>query len=82
MPSIRRELLASLLAAVLIAGALAAFAAYHRALGEVDHLLDYQMRQMALAVHDDALDRRGVIDVPPFGFDYAIQISSSDGVRL
>jgi two-component system, OmpR family, sensor kinase len=82
MKSIRRELLASLVGAVFIGGLVAALAVYYKAREEVGALLDYQMRQMALAMREDALDRFDVIEVPPYGFDYAIQISSEDGLRL
>ena len=55
---------------------------YYKARQEVGALLDYQMRQMALAVREDALGRSDVIELPPYDFDYAIQISSDDGLRL
>jgi two-component system OmpR family sensor kinase len=82
MTSIRRDLLLSLTGAVLLAGFIAALAVYHKAQDEVGALLDYQMRQMALAVRDDAFDGYGVIQPPPYGFDYAIQIYSADGAQL
>lgn len=82
MASIRRDLLVSLIGAVLVAGAIAAFTVYYQARTQFGELLDYQLRQMALAVRDDALTPRGDIEPPPYGFDYAIQISSDDGVRL
>lgn len=81
MASIRRELLVTLVGAVLAAGLAAAFAIYQTTRAEVGALLDYQMQQMALAVRD-ALGGQGVIRPPPFGLDYAIQISSADGVQL
>jgi two-component system, OmpR family, sensor kinase len=80
--SIRRELLATLVGVVLVAGLIAALSVYYTARQEVGALLDYQMRQMALAVHEDALGRYDVIELPPYDFDYAIQISSDDGLRL
>jgi two-component system, OmpR family, sensor kinase len=80
--SIRRELLLSLIGAVLIAGSIAALAVYYKAREEHGELLDYHMRQMALAIREEAHERRGVIEAPPFGFDYSIQISSDDGLRL
>jgi len=81
MKSIRRELLVTLLGAVLIAGSIAAVAVYYKAYGEIGELLDYQLRQMALSLRDESF-QSGVIEPPPFGFDYAIQISSADGVTL
>jgi two-component system OmpR family sensor kinase len=82
MKSIRRELLVTLLATVLIAGALAALAVYYKARAEIGELLDYQLRQMALSLRDESFQGSGVIEPPPFGFDYAIQISSEDGITL
>ena len=82
MKSIRRELLVTLLAAVLIAGSVAALAVYYKTLGEIGELLDYQLRQMALSLRDATFQNHGVMEAPPFGFDYAIQISSEDGVNL
>ena len=80
--SIRRELLVSLLGAVLIAGLLAALTVYYQARNEFGELLDYQLRQMALAVRDDAATARSGEAPPPYGFDYAIQVMSEDGLRL
>lgn len=82
MRSIRRELLVSLLGAVLIAGSIAALAVYYKARAEIGELLDYQLRQMALALRDDTVNGLDVIEPPPYGFDHAIQASSEDGVRL
>jgi two-component system OmpR family sensor kinase len=55
---------------------------YHKARAEIGELLDYQLHQMALAVRNEALERYAVIEPPPSGFDYAIQVSSEDGVQL
>ena len=82
MRSIRRALLVTLVGAVLIAGCIAATAVYFKAREEFGALLDYQLRQMALALRDDTFEGHGVVESPPYGFDFAIQISSADGVRL
>ncbi len=58
--SIRRRLLAALLGALLGAGLIAAAATYFSARGEVDSLLDEELRQIALSLRDHAqldLDR-------------------------
>ncbi len=58
--SIRRRLLAALLGALLGAGLIAAAATYVSARGEVDSLLDEELRQIALSLRDHAqldLDR-------------------------
>jgi two-component system, OmpR family, sensor kinase len=72
----------SLLAIVLVAGLLSAVAVYAAARQEIGTLLDYQLRQMALALRDETREARGVIEVPPHGFDFAIQVSSADGLWL
>jgi two-component system OmpR family sensor kinase len=82
MKSIRRELLIGLTAAVLVAGCIAALIVYHRVRQETGELLDYQLRQMALAVRNEAIDASGRFEPPPYGLDYAIQISSGDGLQL
>ncbi|MGH8666686.1 MAG: ATP-binding protein [Burkholderiales bacterium] len=84
MSSIRRQLLVSMLAAVLAAGCIAALGVYYKARQEVDELLDYQLRQMALSLRDQALRGAFTLDVPPLaeGLDFAIQISSDDGFLL
>jgi len=52
--SIRRRLLAALLGALLGAGLIAALATYASARGEVDALLDDELRQIALSLRDHA----------------------------
>src|SRR4029434_2280161 len=52
--SIRRRLLAALLGALLGAGVIAALATYASARGEVDSLLDEELRQIALSLRDHA----------------------------
>jgi len=53
--SIRRWLLAALLAALAVAGLAAAAATYFSARGEVDTLLDEELRQVALSLSDHAV---------------------------
>ena len=53
-PSIRRRLLVALLGALLGAGVIAAIATYASARGEVDSLLDEELRQIALSLRDHA----------------------------
>ena len=80
MNSIRRQLLAGLLAVALVVGLIAAWGVYQRAYDELSELLDYQLRQMALSLRDQNL-------VPFAGgppgfdesFDFAIQVWSEDG---
>ncbi len=73
-----------MLAAVLAAGCIAALGVYFKARQEVGELFDYQLRQMALSLRDQAL--RGSFSLQPpslaEGLDFAIQISSDDGFLL
>lgn len=55
MTSIRRWLLAALLTALAIAGFTSAAATYFSARGEVDALLDEELRQVALSLRDHAV---------------------------
>jgi two-component system OmpR family sensor kinase len=50
--SIRHRLLAALLGALLVAGLIASIATYLQARGEVDALLDEELRQVALSLRD------------------------------
>ena len=52
MNSIRRRLLAALLGALLLAGIVGALATFLSARGEVDRLLDEELRQVALSLRD------------------------------
>jgi two-component system, OmpR family, sensor kinase len=54
MNSIRRRLLAALLGALLLAGLAGAAATFVSARGEVDRLLDEELRQVALSLRDHA----------------------------
>ena len=54
MNSIRRRLLAALLGALLIAGLIGAYTTFVSARGEVDRLLDEELRQIALSLRDHA----------------------------
>lgn len=83
MNSIRRRLLFGLLAAVLCAGLAAAFGIYLQARREANELFDYQLRQMALSLRDQAFEQLAMSDPRQFdeGFDFVIQVWGSDGVR-
>jgi two-component system OmpR family sensor kinase len=54
MNSIRRRLLAALLGALLLAGIAGSIATFLNARGEVDRLLDEELRQVALSLRDHA----------------------------
>ncbi|MEW6039772.1 MAG: ATP-binding protein [Pseudomonadota bacterium] len=80
MKSIRRELIAALLGAIALATSIGAYATFIAARGEVDALLDYQLRQFALSLGDQSY----VPPVPPArtDLDFVIQVWSPEGVRL
>ena len=84
MNSIKRQLLVGLLGLVLAAVFLGALAVYHQARAELDELFDYQLRQMALSLRDQAFGVPAAIAPrpPAEDFDFAIQVWGTDGVRL
>ncbi len=84
MTSIRRRLMAGLLAAVLCAGLVAAFGVYLQARREANELFDYQLKQMALSFRDQTFNPFAAAGPPDVGedFDFVIQVWGSDGVRL
>lgn len=75
MRSIRTRLLAGLLALVAVTAICAGVIAYPRMLAETSTLLDYQLRQMALSLRDQAALGPGVqLPSTPSGSDYIVQI--------
>jgi two-component system OmpR family sensor kinase len=84
MKSIRRHLLWALLGAMLLVLLLGAAATYRAEVQQAQVLLDYQLRQTALALRDQAF---GAISSPALGsaeqdFDYSIQVWNEDGVSI
>jgi two-component system OmpR family sensor kinase len=80
--SIRKQLLVGLLAAVLVAGLIAAWGVYQRAYDELSELLDYQLKQMALSLRDQSFAPfSGGAPALAEEFDFAIQVWSEDGIR-
>jgi len=84
MNSIKRQLLFGLLGLVLVAVFLGAGAVYRQARAELDELFDYQLRQMALSLRDQAFGTPAAIAPRSAAedFDFAIQVWGGDGVRL
>lgn len=84
MTSLRRTLLLSLLGAIALVSAVLGFATYHIARGELDTLMDAQLRQLAFSLRDQQPGRP--IGLPPTApgeaFDFVIQIWDRQGVRL
>jgi len=82
MRSIRSILLVTLLGSITLGLMLSAAVIYRSARSEIDELFDYQLRQLALSMRDQAF---GVV-VPPErrqeDFDYVIQVWNQDGVQM
>lgn len=80
MRSIRTRLLAGLLALVAVTAICVGVITYSRMLAETSDLFDYQLRQMALSLRDEAAIGPGII-LPshPTGSDFIIQIRTPDG---
>ncbi len=82
MRSIRRRLLATLLAAVAAVTLAAAVLVYGLARREIDELFDYHLRQLALSVGDQVQGRGSVFGGTGGSLDFVIQIWDRDGARL
>ena len=84
MTSVRRTLLITLLGAIVLISALNGVATYLLARAEIDQLMDYQLRQLALSLRNQHLTR-GFADplvAPDEALDVVIQIWDVRGVRL
>jgi two-component system OmpR family sensor kinase len=84
MSSIRRNLLFALLGAMLLVLLLGAAATYRAEVQQAEVLLDYQLRQTALALRDQAF---GAVSPPALqsdvnDFDYSIQVWNESGVSI
>ena len=77
MTSIRRTLLAGLLATAVIAGALVAFAVYRSAYEQANELFDYQLEQMGIALRDRIFEGRGAAAID--ADDFLVQVWRIDG---
>ena len=83
MRSIRSRLLVALLVLMTGASLLAGGIAYRRALHETSSLFDYQLRQMALSLRDQASVAAGIVLPPhPADSDFVIQIWDIFGARI
>lgn len=85
MTSMRRTLLVSLLLGISAVIALAGLATYSAARVEVDALMDYQLRQLALSLRDQQFGHRDAdrpLPPPDKALDFVIQIWDDEGVRL
>jgi len=83
MQSIRSRLMVGLLVLMTGASLLAGGIAYRRALQETSSLFDYQLRQMALSLRDQASVAAGIVLPPhPADSDFVIQIWDIFGSRI
>jgi len=80
MTSVRRTLLVTMLAAIAVVTLVAGFAVQRLARQEVDAILDYHLRQLALSLAEQG---RGAVAVgDDEALDFVIQIWAPDGERL
>jgi two-component system OmpR family sensor kinase len=84
MKSIRRNLLFALLGAMLLVLLLGAAATYRAEEQQAQGLLDYQLRQTALALRDQAFGAGSPPELPADqnDFDYSIQVWNEHGVSI
>lgn len=83
MTSLRRELLISLLASLLMAAVLGGYVTYRVALTEIDEVMDYNLRQFALSLRSEFLRQASpAIEAPDESLDFVIQIWDRQGLRL
>jgi len=82
--SIRRKLVLALLGAITLAQLLGALAFYRGTQEEVGELFDYQLRQFALSVRDQAFHNTFAppVESGDEDFDFVIQVWNPEGVRL
>jgi two-component system, OmpR family, sensor kinase len=81
--SIRGQLLAWLLGALMVAGLLIGYSGYHRAQQDIDDLLDYQLKQLAFSLSHQSVGSAP----PPSGLllpepDFITQVWDKDGVVM
>jgi len=80
--SIRGRLLVWLLGALVVAGLLIGYSAYHRSQEDLNELLDYQLKQLAFSMSRQSIGRapmpRGLLPEP----DFITQVWDKDGVLM
>ena len=79
MPSIRRQLIVALLAAIAVAVLAAAYGSYRLARGEVDAVFDYHLKQIALSLRDHAPHGNAQLPAADDQLDFIIQVFGRDG---
>lgn len=83
MRSLRRQLLVTLLSAIVAVFLVTGAATYGIARIEIDEVMDYHLRQFALSLRDQSFGRPvAPIVAPEEAFDFVIQIWDGRGMRL
>jgi two-component system OmpR family sensor kinase len=84
MSSLRARLLATLLGAVVLIGAVGGWIVYRNALAEADAFFDYHLQQTALILRDQPVQYLLAPQLPPTNasYDFVVQVWSLDGVRV
>lgn len=84
MNSLRRTLLLSLLAALVVVFLVGGLATFSTARSEIDQLMDYQLRQLALSLRDQQFGPPVATPLAPpeESLDFVIQVWDNSGVRL
>jgi two-component system, OmpR family, sensor kinase len=84
MSSLRARLLATLLGAVVLVGAVGGWIVYRNALAEADAFFDYHLQQTALILRDQPVQYLLAPQLPPTNasYDFVVQVWSLDGVRV
>src|SRR5215813_2494060 len=81
--SIRGQLLAWLLGALVVAGLLIGYSTYERAQQDIDELLDYHLKQLAFSLsHQSVGDAPIIPDLLLPEPDFITQVWDKDGVRM
>ena len=84
MTSLRNRLLAGLVSAVIVVGALGAWLSYRIARTEADAFFDAQLRETALLLRDEVQVFPGAARLPRAvpEYDFIVQVWSREGVRV
>lgn len=79
--SIRRRLIASLLATIVVAVLIAAYGSYRLVRAEIDEVFDYHLKQIALSLRDHSSAASAPLPAADDQLDFVIQIFARDGGR-
>ena len=77
--SIRRRLIASLLATIVVAVLIAAYGSYRLVRAEIDEVFDYHLKQIALSLRDHSPSASAPLPAADDQLDFVIQIFARDG---